>query len=147
MREQRSLLILAAGTALLLLCGTVVGLAAGHQSPPAYPRNSPQAAVATYLRLLQNGQVDAAFQMTDFGGWGTTMSLDNFHQQYDTWSQRAHRVTLVQSQLTGDTASITVDISTFSGGAFGASDQTSRQTFTLERLSKGWLITGPEYIW
>ena len=147
MREQRSLLILAAGTALLLLCGTVVGLAASHQSPPAYPRNSPQATVARYLRFLQSGQVDAAFQMTDFGGWGATMSLENFHLQYDNWSQQAHRVTLVQAKVDGDTASITVDISTFSGGAFGASDQTNRQTFTLERISKGWLITGPEYIW
>jgi hypothetical protein len=102
--------------------------------------------VATYLRLLQGGQVDAAFQMTDFSGWGSTMSLNNFHQQYDNWSQQSHRVVLVQSQVQSDTASITVDISTFSGGAFGASDQTYRQTFTLERRSTGWLITGPAYI-
>jgi hypothetical protein len=147
MREQRSLLIVAAGAALLLLCGTVVGLAAGHQSAPAYPRNSPQAAVATYLRLLQSGKFDAAFQMTDFSGQDASMSTNDFHQQYDNWSRQSHRVTLVQSQVNGDTASITVDISTFSGGAFGASDQTYRQTFTLERLPKGWLITGPEYIW
>ena len=145
MRLQRSLLILIVGTVLLLIVGVVVALAASGQAAPAYPRSSPQAAVTTYLRLLQSGQVDAAFQMTDFGD--VNMPLGNFHQQYDNWGQQSHRVTLVQSQVHGDTASVTVDIATFAGGAFGASDQTNRQTFTLERVTGGWHITGPEYIY
>lgn len=148
MRLRRSMLILIASTILLLVVGIVVALAAGGQSATAYPRNSPQAAVTTYLRLLQSGQVDAAFQMTDFGDVNMPLPLVNFfHQQYDNWSQQSHRVTLVQSQVHPDTASVTVDISTFSGGAFGASDQTNRQTFMLERVAGGWHITGPEYIY
>lgn len=145
MREQRSLLILIGSTILLLVMGIAMALAAGGQSPAAYPRTSPQAAVSTYLRLLQSGQVDAAFQMTDFGD--VNMSAISFHQQYDTWSQQSHRVSLVQAQVHSDTASVTVDLATFAGGAFGASDQSNRQTFMLERFAEGWHITGPEYIY
>lgn len=142
MRIQRSLLIPIVATMLLLIVGVVVALAAGRGPEATFPPHSPQAAVAAYLRLLQNGQVDAAYQMTDL-----TVPLDQFHQEYDNWSQQSHRVVLVQAQAHGDSASVTVDVSWFSGGAFGASDQTYRQMFTLERESEHWRITGPEYLY
>lgn len=145
MRDQRSLLILIVSTILLLALGTVVALAAGDRAPAAYPRTSPQAAVSTYLRLLQSGQVDAAYQLTAFSD--VNMSDINFHQEYDTWSQQSHRATLVQVQSSPDAANVTVDLATFSGGAFGASDQTSRQTFMLERFAGAWHITSPEYLY
>ena len=142
MRMQRSILVLIGGVGALLVAGIVVALMAARQPEVAYPPESPEGTVATFLRLLQDGQVDQAYELV-------AMELDReaFHQRYGDWSQRAHRVTLVRGSTTGDRATVTVDVSTFSGGAFGASDYTNRETFTLERRNGTWRITGPEYLY
>ena len=74
-------------------------------------------------------------------------SLQDFHQQYDNWGRTAHRVTLLHTDTNADTATVTVEIAVFSAGAFGASDQSSVQTFTLLRFNGVWRITGPAYIY
>jgi hypothetical protein len=142
MHMYRSLLVLLGGAGALLAAGVVVALVAVGQPETAYPAHSPQGTVATYLRLLQNGKVDAAYALV-------SMDTDrsSFHQQFDTWSQTPHRVTLVQAGTSGRDASVTVDIAAFSAGAYGASDQTGRQTFTLVRRGGVWRITGPEYLY
>src|SRR5207248_3870933 len=113
--------------------------------------------VATYLHLLQNGRVDTAYALVAMDRACRSSALqppgqvcldrERFHEQFDNWSQRPHRVTLLQAGTSGADASVTVEIAAFSGGAFGASDQTSRQTFTLVRQGGAWRITGPDYIY
>ena len=134
MRMYRSLLVLLGGAGALLAAGVVVALVAVRQPETAYPAHSPQRTVATYLRLLQDGRVDTAYALV-------------FHEQFDTWSQTPHRVTLLQAGTSGPDASVTVEIAAFSAGPFGASDQTHRQTFTLVRQGGAWRITGPEYLY
>jgi hypothetical protein len=147
MRMYRSLLVLLGGAGALLAAGVVVALVAVRQPETAYPAHSPQATVATFLRLLQNGQVDTAYPLVRWkpirSGQCCQMDREQFHQQFDTWSQTPHRVTLIQAGTSGPDASVTVEIATFSAGAFGASDQTCRQTFTLVRQGGAWRITGP----
>lgn len=149
MRIQRSILILIVTTGALMVAGIVVAVAAARQPAASYPANSPQGTVATYLRLLQSGQVDRAYTLVswDASSMQPAMSLQDFHQQYDNWARTAHRVTLMHTDTNGDTASVTVEIAAFSAGAFGASDQSNIQTFTLLRLNGKWRITGPEYIY
>ena len=142
MRMYRSLLVLLGGAAALLAAGVVVALVAVRQPETAQPAHSPQATVATYLRLLQHGRVDGAYALV-----AMDMDRERFHEQFDTWSQTPHRVTLVQASTSGPDASVTVDIAVFSADAFGASDRTSRQTFTLVRQRGAWRITGPEYLY
>jgi hypothetical protein len=145
MRMYRSLLVLLGGAGALLAAGVVVALVAVRQPETAYPAHSPQATVATYLRLLQNGQVDTAYPLVAFSRRSEQcchMDREQFHQQFDTWSQTPHRVTLLKAGTSGPDASVTVEIATFSAGAFGASDQTCRQTFTLVRQGGAWRITG-----
>ena len=151
MPAGRSLVVIAGGVGILLIVGIIVAVAGGRQPEARYPAGSPQGRVATYLRLLQDGQVDKAYALTALDGDGSSMepaiTLQRFHLQYDQWSQRSHRVILVRSSVAGGSASVTVDISAFSGGAFGASDTTNRQTFTLIRHAGAWRITGPQYVW
>ncbi len=129
----RFILVLMGGVGALLVVGIVVTIVVAGHSETSYPPTSPQGTLASYLRLLQAGQVDRAYATVSMG-----MDLGQFHQQYDSWSQRSHRVTVVQSSTTDDsTASVTVDISTFSGGTFGASDQTGRRLRSSARMDTG----------
>ena len=137
MRMYRSLLVLLGGAGALLAAGVVVALVAVRQPETAYPAHSPQGTVATYLRLLQDGKVDTAYALVDMD-----IDRERFHEQFDTWGQTPHRVTLLQADTNGPDASVTVEIATFSAGPFGASDRTSRQTFTLVRQGGAWRITG-----
>ena len=147
MRIPRSLAVLIGGTIALLVVGTIVAIAASRQQETTFPPDSPQGTVATYLRLLQNGQVDEAYTLTQFEGVPYPRTREQYHQQFDHWSQTPHRVTLVRSSLTGDRASVVVEISTFSADVFGTSDRTSSQTFTLVNRAGAWRITGPSYIY
>jgi len=141
---RMSILAVIAAMAVLLAAAGVVASNAARQPDTSYPPGSPQATVSSYLHLLQDGQVDRAYALVspDMG-----VTAQDFHQQYDTWGQRSHRVTLVQFNTTSQSASVTVDIATFAAGPFGASDQTRRDTFTLAREDGKWRMTGPEYLY
>lgn len=143
MRMQRSVLVLLAGAGALLLVGIVVAIAAIRQPEAAYPPGSPEATVAGFVRLLEDGKLDEAYDLTAI----PTLSREEFHEQLDNWSQTPRRITLVRSDVDGDRATVVVDVSTFSSGdALEVDDQTYRQTFQLRREGGKWLITGPEYL-
>ena len=149
MRTRPFVLMLIGAIGVLVVAGIVTTLIAARQPVARYPMNSPEGTVATYLRLLQNGQVDRAYGLVSLdteAPMEPPMTLQRFHAQFDSWSQTSHRATLVRSSVSGSIASVTVDITTFSAGAFGASDQTSRVTFTLKRTGGNWRITGPRYL-
>jgi hypothetical protein len=145
MRMYRSLLVLLGGAGALLAAGVVVALIAVRQPETAQPAHSPQATVATYLRLLQNGQVDTAYPLVQWQPCKShvfCMDREHFDQQFEYWGQTPHRVTLLQAGTSGSDATVTVEIAVFSADAFGASDQTCRQTFRLVRQGGAWRITG-----
>ena len=145
MRMYRSLLVLLGGAGALLAAGVVVALIAVRQPETAYPAHSPQATVATYLRLLQKGQVDTAYPLVQWQPCKShvfCMDREHFDQQFEYWGQTPHRVTLLQAGTSGSDATVTVEIAVFSADAFGASDQTCRQTFRLVRQGGAWRITG-----
>jgi hypothetical protein len=126
--------------AILLLAGVAVAVVArGHET--TYSSSTPVSAVQRYLNLLQNGKTDQAYAMT---------TLDISQSEYDNemqgWSGTSHTVSLVSSHPHGNTASVTVDISTFSNPPPVTGDNTTRVTFTLSRVSHRWVITGPDYI-
>lgn len=148
-RVDRSLLVLIAGSLLLLVAGVAVTLAVTHRAETTYPAGSPPATVAAYLRLLQDGKVDQAARLTDFpidAFPGGPMTRETFHQAFDGWSQRSHRVTLLRVDKRGTQASVRVEISSFSATPLGSSQDTSDQTFTLVHRHAGWRITGPPYL-
>jgi len=148
---------LVAGVAVLLLAGVAVAVIVSRQPAATFPPDSPQAAVADYLRLLQNGQVDEAYALTAFepapipAPYGppylAPTTREGFHQAFDAWSQTPHQVVLLRSSVTGDRASVTVEIATFSPDVLGGGDRRSQQTFTLIRQDGAWRITGPSYLY
>jgi hypothetical protein len=96
--------------------------------------------------LLQAGKVDHAYRMTDLDpGPGGVMTLSEFHQQWDNWSTRSHRVSMAQTVRTGGISSVTVDVTSFSANGFGPSEETTRVTFTLALRHGTWWVTGPTY--
>ena len=138
----RSLWVLIAGVGLLLAAGIAVAvLVSRHDTAVHYPPNSPQGTVQRYLGLLQSGQVDRAYDMIN-----TDRSRSEYDTEYGNWGDRSHRVTLLSSQVTGNSATVKVDISTFDAGPFGSSSNSDRETFALSRQGHRWLINSPEYL-
>ena len=145
----RSLFMILAGAGVLLVIGVVVAVLSIRQPETAFAPGSPEGAVSTYLQLLQNGQVDQAYAMTSFEmgpPYYESMTREQFHQQFDAWSQAPHRVTLLRSSSSGSQASVTVEISTFQPDLFASADRTFQQTFTLTQRDVAWVITGPGYL-
>ena len=144
MRMQRSILVPLIGTVVVLLVGVIVAVVTAHRPGTTFPTGSPQATVASYLRLLQDGQVDEAYALTAFDQ--PAMTRERFHMAFDHWSQQPHRVTLLRSTATTDQATVTVEVSTFTSNLLGAGDHSSQQTFTLLLRQGHWLVTGPTYL-
>ena len=142
--RSRSISPLFGAVSLLIIVGVVLAFIGLRRPTAAYPLHSPQRAVQTYLDRLQSGKVDQAYRMTVLTpDYPADTSLAGFHRQWDSWSQTSHRITLVRSNQSGGLASVTVDVAAFTPTDLPSSEQTSRVTFTLERLHGTWYITGP----
>jgi hypothetical protein len=116
---------------------------ATRTTEPTYPAGSTPHAVTTYLRLRQEGKVDAAYTMTAFADDGVTR--DDFHAQWDNWGQTSHSVRVVVASTRGNSAGVTVAVSDLTPGPFVRPGQEVRQTFTLARKQDVWRVTGPSY--
>src|SRR2546430_1728697 len=112
-RLDRPLLLMIGGMVALLALGIAVALIAAHRPEASYPPDSPQQAVATYLRLLQDGKVDQAYAMTAFreGPNGFRVPREQFNQMFGDWSSRSHHVTLLRASTKGSSATVQVEIS------------------------------------
>lgn len=136
------------GAILLLIAGIVLSVVLSHsEQTVTYRPNSPQRTVQRYLNLLQSGKTDAAYSLTDITNFGPgTMSRAQFDQQFASWSGTSHQVTMGSTMVAGRSATVTVEISSFSGGPFGASTGSNRVAITLEKIGGRWLVTGPPYL-
>lgn len=150
-RRSRSgwpFLAIIAGAVLLMLAGIVVAVIVSHnEAATTYDPSTPEGTVQRYLSLLQSGKTDQAYGMTrltDYGG--QLVDRARFHEMFDNWGQNSHQVTLNSTTLSHSHASVRAEISSFSGGPFGASTDSSPVTFTLFKTGGRWLITGPSYI-
>lgn len=147
MRLERSVVALIGGVAALLALGLVVAVFAARRPEATFPPDSPQGVVATYLRLLQDGKVDEAYDLTAFPASDPfPMTRERFHEQLDRWSATPHRAILARTTVRGDRATVVVQISGFRPGLLGGGDSTQQVDVTLARTSAGWRVTGPPYL-
>jgi hypothetical protein len=137
----RSIWVLAGAVGLLLVIGVVTALWMSRSHTTSYPAGSAPGTVQRYLRLLQNHQVSQAYAMII-----TDESLQAFHMEYDNWGNTSHQATLVGSRVSGDQATVAVEISSFDAGPLETSNSSQRVTFTLTRQGKGWVIDDPPYL-
>jgi hypothetical protein len=137
-----------AGAVLLTVAGIIVAIVVTHnQGTTRYAPDSPEGAVQRYLNLLQDGKTDQAYRLTQIDGFdGGVMTRAEFNQQFASWSQTSHQVTLNSTTVSGGDATVTVQISSFSGGPFGTSTDSTRVSITLTKTGGRWLITGPPYL-
>lgn len=140
-RARASLAVPAGVVLALILAGLAVGLVVSRGKAASYPPSSPEGVVQRYLGDLQDGKVDAAYELTD-----RSRTRSDFHMRLDNWGRQSHRVTLVSTGRHGTEATVTVDISTFSAGPPGASDSSQRVTFTLVRPGGAWRVSDPAYL-
>lgn len=125
----------------LLVVGVVVALRNSDSKGTVYPLSTPQGVVQRYLSDLQAGKVDAAYDLTV-----QFITRQEFHNRFDNWNSRSHRVDLAATHVDAETATVSVDISTFSAGPTGADSSTNRVTFSLVRHAKTWRISDPDYL-
>lgn len=134
-------------TALLLVGGVVLAVVSSRQPEASFPAGSPQAAVAAYLRALQDGKLDDAYAMTAFAeSEGAPVTRERFFAAADQWNRQPHRAALLRATVDGDRASVVVEVASFSPDVFGSADRTVQQTFALERRGGDWKITAPLYL-
>ena len=136
MQFHRSAVLLLGGAGLVLLAGLIVTLLVVREPEAAYAPNSPQSTVASFLRQLEQGEVDSAYALTT-----TATDRQSFQQQFGAWHSTSHRVALMQTTTNGNIASVTVRIRHFSAGAIGLPEESSEATFTLERQGGTWRIS------
>lgn len=142
MHVHKSVLGLIAGALAVLLVGVVVSIAASRQPESTYPPGSPEATIAEFVRLIEDGQLEEAYELTSIPG----LTQEEFVERFSYQGDASSRVTLVRSDVDGDTATVVVDVSTFSpDGPLDSSDYTYRETYQLRREAGRWVITGPEY--
>lgn len=122
----------------LILLGVVI--VAGNISAAIYPASTPVGTVQAYLVDLQHGRLKSAYDRT-------TRSLDfrMFRQMHAYRSHTPYTITLTGSTVRPKSATVTVELSTFSAGPYGGQTWSSRTSFTLVRVDGRWLICRPLY--
>jgi hypothetical protein len=76
----------------------------------------------------------------------TSETQTEFDAEYGSWANRSHQVVLVTADRRASTADVTVEITGFDAGPFGASNDSQRVIFHLIRQGRGWIITDPPYL-
>lgn len=132
--------LLVLGALLLVVAGAAVAVVT-RSSQTQYSTSTPVGTVQRYLELLQEGKTAQAYQMTELD-----VSPSQYTNMMQGWSSSSHRVTLVSSHQHGDTATVTVAISTFSSDPTATGTNSTQASFTLNRSGHRWLITGPDFI-
>ena len=126
------LLVLAA----VAVIATVAGVLAATQRSPSYDPATPEGVVQTYLAAVIDRNHDEAARFLAAQSPCSVVDLDR------AYLPDGIRVVLRDTQVTGDTARVDVDVAMPSGDLLGGSESFEKHTFRLTRSSEVWLITG-----
>lgn len=140
--NPRSLTLLLTGGALLLIAaGVLVSVLAPRSSSAEYKPGSPEAAVAEYIRLRQEGKDTESSRLKD------PLQPDREYLDYQL-TQPGARIGLVSSETTGSTATVVVEVSRVNdGGGFLPSESSRRIRFQLQQSEGKWIITRQEPVY
>ncbi len=145
-RPATGLTLVAVALAVIVVTGVIVGVAASRQTATVYQPGTPEATVATYLQKLQAGDMSGAYALT-ISTANPPLSASRFASMFSGWSQISHRASIVSTRVTGDAATVDVDVTAVENGVFQVSDQTRRVSFSLVMHSGAWLIQDPDYLY
>jgi hypothetical protein len=134
MSDQRANRILGLVVAAISIVALIAVLAV-KETTPQLDGNTPEGTVQQYLHSVTDRDFNFAitYLATD-----TKCKIEDFDQAY---IQDSFRISLSDTSITGDSASVKVSIENSSGDPFGGSYAES-QTFRLAKSGSGWKISG-----
>lgn len=127
--------VLAIVVGVLVLVSVLVAVLVSNRSATSYDLDTPEGVVQEYVAAVLDGDAQRATDLLSEDSPCGLADLDaSYPPTYD-------RVVLLDVDVDGDTAGVTVEATT-AEGPFGAFDYSERHTFRLERSGADWRITG-----
>ena len=134
MSEQRANRMLGLVVAAISIMALIAVLAV-KETTPQLDANTPEGTVQQYLQSVSKRDFDTAIT---YLASDTKCKIEDFDQ---TSVQDSFRISLSDTSITSDSATVKVSIEKSSGDPFGGSYAES-QTFRLAKSGSGWKISG-----
>jgi hypothetical protein len=134
MSDQRANRILGLVVAAISIVALIAVLAV-KETTPQLDANTPEGTVQQYVQTVSTRDFDSAITYLAID---TKCKVEDFDQAY---IQDSFRISLSDTSITGDSASVKVSIENSSGDPFGGG-YTESQTFRLTKSASGWKISG-----
>jgi hypothetical protein len=133
---DRTLVAILVAIGVIVVVALVVVLSRGAAAP--LDPSTPEGVVQRYAQAVADGDDEAALEYL------TTDAKERCEGFYET-SDRA-RLTFVDTNVSGDTATVTVNLTTTYGySLFGSSQSSYEEQFRLMKSGGGWLISEAPY--
>jgi hypothetical protein len=148
--SNRLLVIFAAVIGLIAVVTLAIALATGNQQPQLLPDGTPQGVVQRYLLAIDNADYQTAYSYLSFPPGDKTTTYDMWRQSFNNASpNNAYRATLLNTSVSGTSATVNVSIDVFrgSGGLFKNPVSSSVVSFSLQNIGGAWKITNPTFVW
>lgn len=130
-RRNTPLLIVAALTALLVV-GAIIAVLVRPGADPV-DADSPSGVAQRYAEYVLAGDIDAAMTLL-------SSEVSAGCEPADTGYAGGQRVTLVSERISGDSATVSVNIAEPGAGIFGTSDYQYTDRFTLVNEAGAWRV-------
>jgi len=134
MSNQKANRVLGLSVAAISIVALIAVLAV-KETTPQLDANTPEGTVQQYLQAVSTRDFDSAITYLAID---TKCKVEDFDQAY---IQDSLRISLSDTSITSDSASVKVRIENSSGDPFGGS-YTESQTFRLTKSASGWKISG-----
>jgi hypothetical protein len=146
--SQRWLIIFGSLLAILTIAVVSVALINSGKEESLLAADTPQGTVQRFLLAYRNHDYQQAETYLDLIDAGVGSPGDAWRQAtLNPPPENGWKATLVHTDIFGDQASVTVEISVFRATGAMASPVTNEVSFGMTRQDNIWFITGLPYIW
>lgn len=129
---DRTLVAVLIAIGVIVIVALIVVLSRGAAAP--FDESTPEGVVQRYAQAVSDGDDEKALEFT-----APTSEFECY--DYDTGADRA-RLTFVGTDISGDRATVTVNLTTTYGySIFGSSQSSYEERFELEKTGGDWKIT------
>ena len=146
--SSRSLLIFGVAIGVLVIVAIVLVLTiGGAREVPLLPEDEPGGIVQRYFLALDDGEYQTAYSYLSPPA-DEKLTYEKWHPSVSSEDKPSWQVTLGDSTVTGDEATVDVTVDVFRpGGPFDNPMYTHHTTFFLKQEGTSWKITSPTYVW
>jgi hypothetical protein len=123
----------------LVLLAVVAGVLSASRGDQVFPAGSPEAAVQDYLSRLYDGDLEGATALLDPADGCTVEDLERSLYRPDA------RVVLRSSRVSGETATVRVELVHGEGGLLGSDGWTQDETLRLARVDGRWVVSADSW--